>query len=160
VYKKSFANIPMSSLEIEQRTNGTLPPKPNGRPKKDAATIRGMSKNEILESLTTDISMLGGLPLDSIDKKAPLVTMLDSLTISQFKGMLEAYYHVQLSDEYLFRESTTVTKLVDVVQMGHAPDDAGGDEAIVAPSAVATTGTAGGLAGALGCPPGVCCVII
>jgi hypothetical protein len=85
--------------------------------------------------------------------------MLDSLTISQFKGMLEANYHVRLSDEYLFRESTTVTKLVDVVQMGYAPDDTGGDAGMVAPVA-ATTGTAGGLAGALGCPPGVCCVIM
>jgi hypothetical protein len=148
----------MSSIEIEQ-SNGVNPPKPNHRPKKDAATIRGMSREEILGSLTTDISLVGSLPVDSIDKKAPLVTMLDSLTISQFKGMLEANYHVRLSDEYLFRESTTVTKLVDVVQMGYAPDDTGGDAGMVAPVA-ATTGTAGGLAGALGCPPGVCCVIM
>jgi acyl-CoA synthetase (AMP-forming)/AMP-acid ligase II len=158
VYKKSFRSIPMSSIEIEQ-SNGVNPPKPNHRPKKDAATIRGMSREEILGSLTTDISLVGSLPVDSIDKKAPLVTMLDSLTISQFKGMLEANYHVRLSDEYLFRESTTVTKLVDVVQMGYAPDDTGGDAGMVAPVA-ATTGTAGGLAGALGCPPGVCCVIM
>jgi hypothetical protein len=92
--------------------------------------------------------------------------MLDSLTISQFKGLLESHYAVKLSDEYLFRESTTVMKLSDIVKLGYAPDDTstaghgvGAGNATPRQSS-AQVGASKGLAGALGCPPGVVCVIL
>ena len=162
VYQTSFKDGTPAPLEIEPN-NGTSThsaAKVDGGAtgKKDAATIRAMSKEDILKSLINDISRVGSIPESSIEKKAALVTILDSLTISQFKGMLENNYHVKLSDEYLFRESTTVTKLVEVVKLGYAPDDADGENA--AAMAAAGPGHARGLAGALGCPPGVRCVIL
>ena len=161
VYETSFkqTNDP-APLEIETTINGVQ--HPNGidaatGTKKDAATIRAMTKEDILESLVTDITRVGSIPKADVDTKVPLVTMLDSLTISQFKGLLENNYHIRISDEYLFRESTTVTKLVEVVKLGHAPDDGDGENAA---AMVAGPGNAGGLAGCLGCPPGVVCVIL
>jgi len=97
------------------------------------------------------------LPLDS-----DMATMMDSLSLSQFKGLLEAQYATKLSDEYLFREGSTIHKLVEVVKLGYAPDDendesggagAGSSHAMVSQSQ-------GGLSAALGCPPGVCCVVM
>jgi acyl carrier protein len=133
-----------------------------GKPgtKGDAAAIRSMSKQEILTRLTQDISRVGSLPADSLKKTTPLVSMLDSLTISQFKGMLENQYSVTLSDEYLFRETTTLAKLVEVVKLGYAPDDNGADGTAANAGNNGSIGQAKGLAGALGCPPGVVCVIL
>ena len=85
-------------------------------------------------------------------------------SISQLKGRLESTYAVNISDEYLFGESVTLKKLAQIVKLGHAQDDSG-REATASNNISATPnpqgGTADGLAGALGCPPGVrvCCVI-
>jgi hypothetical protein len=85
------------------------------------------------------------------------------MTISQFKGLLESHYATELSDEYLFRETTTLNKLAEVVKLGHAPDDdqegSGNGDASM-PEGVSTQGNADGIAGALGCPPGVVCCVI
>jgi acyl-CoA synthetase (AMP-forming)/AMP-acid ligase II len=121
----------------------------------NAAQIREISKAELLSKLTTDLSIMASIPEESIDKTTNLVSMLDSLTISQFKGLLESKYATRISDEYLFRDSTTPVKLVEVVKLGYAPDDGDDD-----PAAVHANPPAGGLAGALGCPPGVVCVIL
>jgi hypothetical protein len=90
---------------------------------------------------------------------------LDSLTLSQLKGLLESHYFVKLSDEYLFRESTSIEKLADIVQLGYAPDDSGNglNEGIIGSGAAAASSDIGkskGIAGALGCPPGVICAIL
>jgi hypothetical protein len=88
--------------------------------------------------------------------------MLDSLSLSQFKGMLENSYSVDISDEYLFRESTTLLKLVEVVKLGYAPDDEANTTPATSASngAISTPGQAKGIAGVLGCPPGVVCTIL
>ena len=152
VHRKSFRanNDSGSPLEID----GTQ--KPNHATNRmasaqDVAKLRSMSKGEILVKLQNDVDKVAGAV--SVDKTTPLVNVMDSVTLSQFKGMLENGYGVKLSDEYLFRESTTLQKLVEVVKLGYAPDDQRGDGDATAP-------TAGGLAGALGCPPGVVCTIL
>lgn len=124
----------------------------------DAQAIRDMDKGAILKKLINDVCRLGSMSPEMIDKTAALVAILDSLSISQFKGMIEHEYATTLSDEYLFREDTTLLKLVEVVKLGYAPDD-GGDHEAGASGHSHAVGTAGGLAGALGCPPGVCCVV-
>lgn len=117
-----------------------------------------MDSKDILAKLSSDVAKIGSMPPDAIGPNVALVTILDSLSISQFKGLLEAEYAVKISDEYLFREKTTLNKLVEVVKLGYAPDDGDGDAPVAAPP---STGTASGLAGALGCPPGVvCCVVM
>lgn len=159
VYRKSYKSE-MTSTAAEQENGSTnLPtsPKSNSTKAVDVAAIRSLSNSDILRRLVSDLSQLSNVPVESIDKKAALIHMLDSITIAQFKGILENNYGVKISDEYLFRESTTATKLVEVVKLGYAPDDAEGENA----AAMATgSGKVGGLAGALGCPPGVFCVII
>jgi acyl-CoA synthetase (AMP-forming)/AMP-acid ligase II len=161
VYQKNFKHS-LPAFEIEQTevmTNGAAERKEITA--MDAQKIRSMSREDILNKLVTDVSRVGSLPVESIEKNVALITMLDSLTISQFKGLLESSYAVKISDEYLFRETTTLAKLVDVVKLGYAPDDGEGDHAAAAAASHAVPpGTARGLAGALGCPPGVRCVIL
>ena len=61
--------------------------------------------------------------------------MTDSVTVAQLKGVLEGQFVVKpMSDAYLFLESTTMTKLVEVVKAGVAGDDTGeGASAAAAP---------------------------
>ena len=95
-----------------------------------------------------------------VDQTAPLIGILDSLSLSQFKGMLESEYSTKLSDEYLFREDTSLTKLVEVVKLGYAPDDNGENANAASTQYVTNPNSSGGIAGALGCPPGVVCCVI
>ncbi|VEU33336.1 unnamed protein product [Pseudo-nitzschia multistriata] len=166
VYQKSFSKAGASSaLEIESAPGGgpSAVPAPAAPLTKEAIReLRAMGKKELMDKLRTDVARTGQIPPDCIDNDTALITILDSLSISQFKGRLESAYAVQISDEYLFRESVTLQKLAEVVRLGYAPDDNndGGDAAAAAPPS-APGGTADGIAGALGCPPGVrvCCVI-
>lgn len=152
VYSKSFKSS--GSTEAEQ-TPKPLSPALN---QDQVEALRAMDSKDILAKLTGDVSKIGSVPAEAIDPNAALVTVLDSLSISQFKGLLEGEYAVKISDEYLFRENTSLNKLVEVVKLGYAPDDGEGD---APPAAPPSTGTAGGLAGTLGCPPGVvCCVVM
>lgn len=162
VFRQSFKSS-ASSFEIETE-NGADAPK--AATAEEAAKIRGMERDEIRKKLVSDICRLGSVPPESLKNGTALITVLDSLTISQLKGLLENSYAVKISDEYLFRESTTIIKLVEVIKLGYAPDDDGGhasgdssNKPSSAPSAQ-PQGTATGLAGALGCPPGVVCVIL
>ena len=177
VYKKSFrleangtpsfgaqSQSGSSDAPASAATGASASAVPTAAKSVDPESIRNMGKKAILEKLVADVSRLGSMSPDIVDKSAALITMLDSLSISQFKGMLEQEYATKLSDEYLFREDATLTKLVEVVKLGYAPDD-GGDAQEGGGgghhSGQAVGGSAGGLAGALGCPPGVvCCVVM
>ena len=170
VYKKSYAKNGASSFEIERGA-----PSVSNAPltKAKIAELRAMDKAEITNKLRMDVARMGQIPPDSIDSDTALVTILDSLCISQFSGRLQSAYAVKLSDEYLFREGVTLQKLADVVKLGYAPDDnnnnnnngeniaANGGNQSSGAAASGPSGNAEGLAGTLGCPPGVkvCCVI-
>jgi acyl carrier protein len=154
VFGKSFKDK-TTSFEIEQTSNV-----PHGKSlsAEEIEVLRKMSKETIRDKLRVDVAKISQIPPDCIDNDTALITVLDSLSLSQFKGSLENSYAVQLSDEYLFGETVTLTKLAEVVKLGHAPDDTGMSDPNSRPVA-APPGTTGGLAGALGCPPGVYCVI-
>lgn len=158
VYRKSFRSASTDGakkpIELEP---GSSQPKTNGstaNAKPDE--IRALSKEELYQHLLTDLVKVASIDRNVIQATAPLTSMLDSLTISQFKGLYESNYAVKISDEYLFRESTTLQKLVEVAKLGHAPDDEGGDGA---PGGIPTEGE-GCAQRVLGCPPGVNCVIL
>lgn len=128
----------------------------------NAQEIRDMSLSEIRKRLKNDVSKLGHLS-DPIDLTAPLISLMDSLSISQLKGMLEVEYFTKLSDDYLFRESTTISKLVEVVKLGYAPDDIAEDGAPRKQqhgNPATSPGGAGRAGGVAGCPPGVVCSIL
>eukprot|EP00934_Nitzschia_sp_Nitz4_P008687 Nitzschia sp. Nitz4//scaffold260_size33533//8060//12901//NITZ4_007878-RA/size33533-processed-gene-0.0-mRNA-1//1//CDS//3329544680//8677//frame0 len=146
VYRRSFKDN-KASFEIEQTS---APQK--ALTGKAVEEMRSKSKEEIMESLRSDIAKFGQVPVDAIDTDTALVTILDSMSISQFKGRLEGGYAVKISDEYLFGESTTIAKLAEVVKLGYAPDDVGheGGDRPQASTMVASHGHAGGIAGALG----------
>jgi len=121
----------------------------------DPALIRGMAEAEILQKLLAHMGQLSSLPPDTISQTAPLTTIMDSMSVSQLKGLLEQAYAVTLSDEYLFREETCVAKLVDIIKLGYAPDDSvnfaeGGGG--ISPEVNAPTPSATG-------PPGLCCTV-
>lgn len=158
VYRKNFATTSKASLEIEP--NDTSSPLLTSSPR-DAQAIRALSKNELLSRLIADVAKVGSMPVETIDKDAALVTILNSLDLSQFKGLFENKYACKISDEYMFRDTTTLSKLADIARLGHAPDDQGGNQASGQRNSQAMIeGNARGLAGALGCPPGVRCSIM
>jgi acyl-CoA synthetase (AMP-forming)/AMP-acid ligase II/acyl carrier protein len=164
VYKKSFkGDRAVTSFEVEP---GQTAPLQAPLSSAKVQEIRSMSRDDIMDKLRLDVARTAQIPPDSIDNDTALVTILDSLSISQFKGRLELAYGVKISDEYLFGENITLKKLGEVVQLGYAPDDNGGSGAGGVNEDVSTpmmnaAGKAEGLAGVLGCPPGVrvCCVI-
>ncbi len=158
IYSTSFGtNKAAATFEIHQDHPRSVDPE----------TIRIMSRADIKTKLTKDIGKIVSTPPSALPLDTSLATMMDSLSLSQFKGLLQAQYATTISDEYLFREASTINKLVEVVKLGHAPDDdlegsspamngsggGGGGPAMV------STGP-GGCAEAMGCPPGVCCVVM
>lgn len=168
VFQKSFKSD-VQPFEIEQSNGnetGESTAKLSARVlnEKDTEELRAMSKDDIFAKLLEDVSKVASIPASSIDRDSALATMLDSITLSQFKGILENSYAVKISDEYLFRETTTMRKLVEIVKIGYAPDDNadGHHDNAASPQHVSgpMPGKATGLAGALGCPPGVVCTIL
>lgn len=155
VFRKSFKEG-VASFDVEQ--SDAVQRKPLNL--EDIEELRMKSRDEILDLLRMDVSRVGQIPPDCIDDNTALITVLDSLSLSQFKGGFESSYAVKISDEYLFREDTTLTKLAHVVKNGYASDDTENGGNVAQSTSIATQGTAGGLAGALGCPPGVVCCIV
>jgi hypothetical protein len=78
--------------------------------KEEIQELRNLSRDEIKDKLKLDVSKIGQIPPDCIDDDTALITVLDSLSLSQFKRSLESGYAVQISDEYLFGETTSLTK--------------------------------------------------
>ncbi|CAB9527462.1 Putative fatty-acid--CoA ligase FadD21 [Seminavis robusta] len=161
VYRKSFTK--MGTMEIESN-GGTSPPPPQqaALAKDKIDELRAMDRKDIVAKLVADVNKMGGSldPSSGINNDSPIVTFLDSLTISQFKGLLESNYATRLSDEYLFLETTTLNKLAEVVKLGYAPDDDLEGNGEGRPQGVGDPGRAKGIAGMLGCPPGVVLCII
>lgn len=157
VYRKSFRTSTPAKLEVDA-SQATTAVNQNGNATKKLtpSEVRAMGKAALVSMLKRDVSRVTNVPESDINTRVALITMMDSLTISQFKGLFEANYASQISDEYLFRESTTIDKLAEVARLGFAPDDGegGGGDVLTGP------GQATGLAGALGCPPGVVCTIL
>ena len=91
----------------------------------DAEQIRNLTIDEIELKILADVSKLTNLTPSEIPRKAPLTTMMDSMTVAQLKGVLEFEYATELSDEYLFRETCCVDVLLEIVKLGHALDDSG-----------------------------------
>lgn len=124
------------------------------------SNIKSRDKEEIRISLLDAICQIANIDQSLITDTTPLNTYMDSVSLAQLKGMLEGQYAVKsLSDEYLFRDTTTLKKLGEIVKAGEALDDAapldGGGN--VTSTSSPATGSSGGIAGALGCPPGVVC---
>ena len=118
-----------------------------------------VSRNDdLIDKLRADVSRIGQLPPDSVDRTTALVTILDSLSLSQLKGLLEDSYAMSVSDDFLYDEGTTLLKIAEVVERGTAVDN----EDHIGHSSAAIEGypSARGLAGALGCPPGVVCCVV
>jgi acyl carrier protein len=157
IFRKSFKDE-TATFEIGESSKAA---RATPLSEEDIQVLRNLSKDEIKDKLRVDVAKIGQIPPDCIDDDTALITVLDSLSLSQFKGSLESGYSVQISDEYLFGETTTLSKLAEVVKLGHAPDDTGMSDPNRPPStAMASPGNAGGLAGALGCPPGVVCCVV
>jgi len=114
--------------------------------------VRALDKAILLQRLTFDVTQITNNS-ETNPPDSALNTFMDSLSISQFKGLLEGKYHTKISDEYLFQERCSLDKVVEVVKLGYAPDDVDQD----APRGVRRRR---GVAGALGCPPGVVCSIM
>ena len=109
------------------------------------AEIRVLDKREIRNMLLDSISQLASIDKAAIKDGSPLNCLMDSVTVAQLKGLLEGQYAVKpMSDAYLFQDSTTVRKLVEIVKIGAANDDSGEGQVVGA-------STVGGGPGCCGC---------
>eukprot|EP00970_Alexandrium_tamarense_P002753 scaffold387_cov195-Alexandrium_tamarense.AAC.33 len=154
----SITATPSPTLGSQTTPVGSIP---------SSTAIRSLDKQQIKERLVATICQIANIDKDLVADTAPLNTIMDSVSLAQLKGMLEGQCSVSpFSDEYLFRDTTTLKKLVEIVQLGHAPDDVSasaetGANENVASSSSGVGSSGGGLAGALGCPPGVvCCTVM
>lgn len=109
-----------SKKDLVNKTNGTVN-------KMTPEEIRQLEYKEIREMLLDSISQIAQVSKNEIKENVALTSFMDSVTLAQLKGLLETTYGVKaFSDEYLFRDTTTVKKLVNVVKAGSAPDDGEG----------------------------------
>lgn len=116
------------------------------------------SKENVMDKLRAAVSRIGQIPPDSVDSTTALVTILDSLSLSQLRGLLEDSYAMTVSDDFLYDEGTTLMKLAEIVEHGTVAEINSSHNQSSA--MLEGRSSAGGLAGALGCPPGiVCCVV-
>ena len=171
VFTKAFKRLASMEIEGAEAPAGEAVESGNAQgagPSQGALTpdkieeFRAMDKKAIVAKLIVDVNRMGGSidPSSGVNNDSAIVTFLDSLTISQFKGLLESNYATKLSDGYLFRETTSLNKLAEVVKLGYAPDDDLEGNSGGVPEGVGTHGKADGCAGMLGCPPGVVCCVI
>jgi len=111
------------------------------------AQIRALNRSKIREMLVEAIAAIAGVEKSAIKDGAALNTYMDSVSLAQLKGLLEGQYGVKpFSDPYLFKDTTSLKKIVEIVKAGAAKDDDG----------QGTTDTAAGSGG-----PGCCgCVVM
>ena len=141
-----------SNVDVANPTTATT-----SMPTAPPTNVQSLERNEIRELLLNAICQIGNIDKSLVTDTSPLNTCLDSVSIAQLKGMLEGQYGVKsLSDEYLFQDTTTLNKLVEIVKDGKAQDDEEISDDRLAPGSVANNVPNG-----LGCPPGVvCCTVM
>jgi len=112
--------------------------------------VRALDKKSIRAMLLDSISSIAGIDKSTVKDGSALSTYMDSVSLAQLKGLLEGQYGVKpFSDPYLFKDTTTLKKLVEVVKTGEAKDDDGHGP-------IDATQAAGG-----GSSPGCCgCVVM
>ncbi|KAL7545201.1 hypothetical protein ACHAWF_008552 [Thalassiosira exigua] len=127
VYRKEYPTGDVSDFGPTQaQGENQKRPEPNPQKQLTPAQIRAMDKPAIREMLLDCIAGLAHVSKSSIKDDVPLNTLMDSVTLAQLKGILEGRYGVKpMSDPYMFNDSTTVKKLVEVVKVGEARDDTG-----------------------------------
>ncbi|GMH62755.1 hypothetical protein TrLO_g15170 [Triparma laevis f. longispina] len=126
---------------------------------KKAEEIRAMTESDIEMKVVGYLSSLSGLPPNEIDRNLAFTGFMDSMSISQFKGLLEQEFCVDVSDGYLFREDSCVAKMAVVIKVGRAEDDngsGGGGEGRDGGGGE----SGGGADGPALAPPGLCCSVM
>ncbi|KAL7532494.1 hypothetical protein ACHAXR_007665 [Thalassiosira sp. AJA248-18] len=125
VYRKEFPTGDVADFGYVEVTEEKQS-KPSPKKALTPAEIRALDKPAIRKMLVDSISQLANIDASSIKDGASLTSFMDSVKLAQFKGLLEGQYAVKpMSDAYLFNDSTTVKKLVEVVKVGTAKDDTG-----------------------------------
>ncbi|KAL3794320.1 hypothetical protein ACHAW5_009880 [Stephanodiscus triporus] len=136
-----------SEQNSKKRKDLTPQSEQNSKERKDLtpAEIRALDKQEIRNLLIESISQLANIDKTAIKDGAPLNSLMDSVTLAQLKGLLEGKYAVKpMSDAYLFQDSTTLKKLVEIIKVGAANDDSGAGH-------VGGASAGGGGSGCCGC---------
>ena len=134
VYRKEYPVGDYSNFgyaengESNATSNGNGHAKTAPSPSSDMSPeeMRALDKKAIRKMLLDSISQIANIDIAAINDAAPLNSFMDSVTIAQYKGLLEGQYGVKpMSDGYLFQDSATVKKLVEIVKVGQARDDTG-----------------------------------
>jgi acyl carrier protein len=97
-------------------------------PALSAEELRALPVPEImarLERTVVAVSSQGSSPLTApIDPSKSLVLLgLDSMTVVQFKGVLERRFHCNVPDEFMFTEICTLQGLAEAAKLGHLTNE-------------------------------------
>ncbi len=134
VYRKDFSILDTAdaennkekqakSLHTIESVDGKVPNSIPGE-RLTSAEVRALDRPAIRNMLLESIAQLAIIDKSSIPDGSPLTSYMDSVTLAQLKGLLESRYAVStMSDAYLFNDTTTLKKLVEVVKAGVAKDD-------------------------------------
>ncbi len=135
VYRKDFSTLDTADAKNNEEkqskslhTIETIDGKqlPNSIPAEKLASteVRALDRPAIRNMLLESISQLANIDKSSIPDESPLTSYMDSVTLAQLKGLLESRFAVStISDAYLFNDTTTLKKLVEVVKAGVAKED-------------------------------------
>lgn len=150
LHRKEFPLGDVADFGDADKENGTRSNGAASAPpvtKLTPAQIRALNRSKIREMLVEAIAAIAGVEKSAIKDGAALNTYMDSVSLAQLKGLLEGQYGVKpFSDPYLFKDTTSLKKIVEIVKAGAAKDDDG----------QGTTDTAAGSGG-----PGCCgCVVM
>jgi acyl carrier protein len=84
--------------------------------------------DDLLNRLQDDVAQLMECDPSDVELEKPLIELgMDSMTITQLRGVIENNYNVEVDESILFGEDTTLRVLEGVVRSGGTPPGGGGD---------------------------------
>jgi acyl-CoA synthetase (AMP-forming)/AMP-acid ligase II/acyl carrier protein len=92
------------------------------------AAVDVVDIENLLSRLQDDVAQLMECDPDGVDLNTPLIELgMDSMTITQLRGVIENNYSVEVDETVLFGEETTLKVLEGVVRGGGTPPGASGN---------------------------------
>lgn len=118
----------LGTEEPDPAAASAAPPVHVAGPTHTPEEVRQLPLSEIaaqLESLLLQVAQQGPSPLSApIDRKTPVSALgLDSMTLVQFKGVLEKRFHCDIPDDFLFTSQATLEQLALAVRAGKLTDE-------------------------------------
>lgn len=120
---KGYSKLGTDEADAASAAAPVAPPVHVTGPSHTPEEVRQLPLSDItaqLENLLLQVAQQGPSPLSApVDRKAPVSALgLDSMTLVQFKGVLEKRFHCDIPDDFLFTSQATLEQLALAVREG------------------------------------------